>query len=82
MCQKTNLTKRFFVLLHQPFPLQKVLVLGVAKHTPHSEALFDQSRNTFFLTPSEIQLLGIKPHCTYREAYMVPIEIPRDWFLH
>ena len=81
MCQKTNLTKRFFVVLHQPYPLQKALFLGVVKENPISKELFENSRNSLFLSSKDIQSLGVKPP-VIPGTYLVPIEIPRDWFLH
>lgn len=81
MCQKPNTLKHFFVLLNHPKPLQKSLVLGVMKQTPLSKELFEQSRNQIFLQPNQIQSLGFKPpkEC---QAYLVPIQIPKDWLLH
>lgn len=81
MCNKSHMTKRFFVLLNHPFPLQKALVLGVVKDTPQSQHIFEATRNPIYLTPHQIKCLGIKPSST-PETYMVPIQIPRDWFLH
>lgn len=81
MCNKSHMTKRFFVLLHHPFPLQKALVLGVVKNTEQSQAIFEATRNPTYLTAQQIKCLGVKPPST-PETYMVPIQIPRDWFLH
>ncbi len=74
-------TKHFFVVLTHPFPLQKALVLGVVKATPQAQALFEGSRNSVFLTPPQLQSLGL-PQPQFKETYMVPIAIPRDWFIH
>jgi len=81
MCQKTNILKHFFVVLHHPFPLQKALVVSVIKESPQSKALFEATRNTTYLTAQQIQSLGIQPPQT-PETYLVPIQIPRDWFIH
>lgn len=80
MCQKNHI-KRFFVLLHHPFPLQKALVVGVVKHTPQSQEIFEATRNPKYLTPQQMKCLGMKPPST-PETYMVPIQIPQDWFIH
>jgi hypothetical protein len=81
MCQKTNTIKRFFVLLNHPPPLQKPLVLGVLKHTFDTETIFEQARNTTFLTESQIRKLGYQVPLE-NKAYLLPIDIPRDWFIH
>lgn len=81
MCQKQNTIKRFFVLLNHPSPLHKPLVLGVFKSTPIVSSLYEVTRNTVFLTDKQIEELGHKVPKVH-QAYMLPIEIPRDWFLH
>ncbi len=81
MCQKINVTKRFFVLLNHPFPLQKAIPLGVVKNTATSQCLYELSRNSLFLSENQIKELGFEPPKAL-QAYLVPIEIPRDWFLH
>ncbi len=81
MCQKTNTMKSFFLLLHHPPPLQKPLVLRVLKSTPHTLTLYEKSRNTVFLSPSDIQSLGVEPPI-HKNAYLIPFQIPRDWFIH
>jgi hypothetical protein len=81
MCQKTNITKRFFVLLNHPPPLQRPLVLGVLKPTPLVSSIYETTRNTLFLTEKQIKDIGYQAP-TVHQVYMVPIEIPRDWFLH
>lgn len=81
MCQKRNTLKQFFVLLNHPAPLQKPLVMGVLKQTPMSLSIYETSRNTVFLTEKQIMDLGHTPP-TLHQAYLLPIEIPRDWFLH
>ena len=81
MCQKTNIKKLFFVLLNQPFPLQRAVPLGVVKSTVKTQYLYDVSRNTSFLTEKQIKDLGFVPPKAL-QCYLVPIEIPRDWFLH
>jgi hypothetical protein len=81
MCQKTNTTKRFFVILNHPSPLRRPLVLGVVKPNPFTTSLYETTRNTLFLTDKDVKDLGYQPP-TVHQAYMLPIEIPRDWFLH
>lgn len=81
MCQKSSISKRFFVVLNHSASLQKPLVLGVLKPTPLVVSIYETSRNTFFLNEKQIQELGYPPP-TVHQAYMLPIEIPRDWFLH
>jgi hypothetical protein len=81
MCQKMQITKQFFIVLTHPFPLQKALVVGVVKQTPQTQAVFEGTRNSLFLTPSQVQSLGFTPPKA-KETYMVPFQIPRDWFLH
>ena len=81
MCQKTKLTKHFFVLLNQPFPLQRAIPIGVVKNTPSTQYLYEVSKNNIFLTEKQIKDLGFQPPKA-PQTYLVPIEIPRDWFLH
>jgi hypothetical protein len=81
MCQKMQITKQFFIVLTHPYPLQKALVLGVVKNTCQTQTVFEASRNSLFLTPSQVKSLGFTPPPS-KETYMVPIQIPRDWFLH
>jgi hypothetical protein len=81
MCQKLNSTKRFFVLLNHPAPLQKPLLLRVLRNTPEAIQAYEQTRNTFFLSKPQISTLGVEPppEC---KAYLLPVDIPRDWLLH
>ncbi len=81
MCQKTNITKRFFLLLNHPPPLQKPLVMKVLKETPFTTTVYDQTRNTIFLSNKHLLELEIQPPKVH-QAYMLPIDIPRDWFIH
>ena len=81
MCQKTNITKRFFVVLNHPAPLQRPLVLGIVKPTMTVTSIYEATRNTIFLTEKQILELGYQAP-KVNQAYMLPIEIPRDWFLH
>lgn len=81
MCQKHNATKRFFLVVNHPPPLQKPFVLGLVKSTPYTERIFEQSRNTVFVQRNEIMSLGIVPP-KYLHAYLLPVDVPRDWFLH
>ena len=81
MCQKSNIFKHFFVVVNHPVPLAKPYVLGVIKRNPFAENLFEESRNKFFFGEKEVTLLGINPP-KLTQAYLLPIQIPRDWFLH
>lgn len=73
--------KRFFVLLNHPNPLHKPYVLRVLQSTPVAERLFETSRNTIFLTKQEVESLGVTPPSSL-EAYLLQLQIPRDWFIH
>ena len=81
MCQKTNALKHFFVLLNHPAPLQKPLVMGVLKETSTVVSIYEVSRNTIFLTETQIKELGYQPPKVH-QSYLLPIQIPRDWFIH
>jgi hypothetical protein len=81
MCEKSKLLKHFFVVLNHPYPLQKALAMGVVKHTPDTRLLFEKQRNQLYLTKTDIQSLGLNPP-KESNVYLVPIQIPRDWFLH
>lgn len=81
MCNKSNVTKRFFVLLNHPNALRKAIPMTVLKDAPHLQSLYESCRNTVFLTPSQVESLGIKPP-NESNMYLVPIVIPREWFLH
>lgn len=80
MCTKQNLLKHFFVVVNHPAPLRRPLVLGVVKQTPHTKSLFEKCRNTV-LSKQEVEDLGFKPP-SVQNSYLLPIEVPRDWFLH
>jgi hypothetical protein len=83
MCQKTNLTKTFFVLLSHPLHTPKPLVLTVLQKKPHVEQIFQEAsaNGQTFLWPSQLKsLLANQPQGT--RASLLPIQIPRDWFLH
>jgi hypothetical protein len=81
MCKKANTMKQFFVLLNHPPPLQKPIVLGVLNKTMFTDAMFDATRNTTYLTANQVKDLGFKVPFE-NKSYLVPIEIPRDWFIH
>jgi hypothetical protein len=80
MCQKNTL-KHFFVLLNHPTPLTKPLVMGVVKQSPIVTSIYETSRNSMFLTDKQIKDLGYQPP-TVHQAYLLSIQIPRDWFIH
>ena len=73
--------KRFFVLLNHPPPLQKPLVMGILKDTHFVQQYYETSRNTTFLTKAQIKDLGYQSPPEHK-AYLVPIDIPRDWFIY
>lgn len=81
MCQKANTIKRFFLVVNHPPPMQRAYVLGLVKRTPQSEELFELSRNKSFLNRKEVERVGITPPIQ-THAYLLPVDIPRDWFLH
>lgn len=80
MCQK-QILKKFFILVNHPTPLQKPYVLGIVKPTAFSNSLFEKTRNTVFLEKKEVESLGFQPPKAL-QAYLLSIQIPRDWFLH
>ena len=80
MCQKTSITKRFFVLVNIPIQTQKPLVMGVLRNQFMTDVLWKQKRDGM-LKETEVEALGYTPSVGMR-AHLVPIEIPRDWFLH
>jgi len=80
MCNKTNLTKRFFVLFHHPMTAHKPIQLGLLKDTPLTQTLY-KSNDLSFLLKQDVEQFGYKFPLKSR-CYMVPIEVPRDWFLH
>jgi hypothetical protein len=73
--------KHFFVVLYHPPSLQKALVAGVLKKTPQTQAIFEESRNTYFLQKEHLLTLGLKIPAQ-KDSYLVPIQISRDWFIH
>jgi hypothetical protein len=80
MCQKNTL-KRFFLLLSHPSPHQQPKVLSVLKDTPTTKNIFETARYSSCLSKRDVQALGKKAEATGKE-YLIPIEIPRDWFIH
>lgn len=81
MCNKSKLTKHFFVLVNHPAPLQKPYVMGVVKQNYLTKELFESTRNSVFLQKKDVESLGYKAPSVL-QAYLLPIEIPQDWFLH
>ena len=81
MCQKSNIMKQFFVLFHHPPPLQKPLVMTVLRQNPTTLTIFEETRNSTYLSKKQFERLGVPPPRT-PHAYLVPIQIPNDWFLH
>lgn len=81
MCQKTNITKRFFVLVNQGHTFQSPQVLAVLKETPQVRHVFDTTKYSSYLMKRDVLLLGKTPPPMGKD-YLLPIEIPRDWFLH
>jgi hypothetical protein len=81
MCQKTKTFKHFFVLLNHPLPLQKPLVMGVLKQSPLVTSIYETSRNSVFLSDAQIKELGYTIP-TVHQSYLLPIQIPRDWFIY
>lgn len=78
MCQKGPSFKRFFVLLNHPLKLTKPVVMGVIKPRPGLEQIVSKPHT--YLTEAQIQTLGHTPSVEMR-AFLVPIEIPREWVL-
>lgn len=81
MCQKHNATKRFFLVVNHPPPLQKPFVLGLVKATPFTQGLFEKCRNTVYLERKEVEAMGLVPPRA-NHSFMLPVDVPRDWFLH
>lgn len=81
MCEKSKLVKRFFVVLNHPAALQKAIPMGVLRNSLSLQVIYERSRNTYFLSASEIQELGFQPP-KESNVYLVPVDIPRDWLLH
>jgi hypothetical protein len=81
MCQKSNLTKRFFLLVNHSYPLQQPSVVSVFKETPQVKQVFATTKFSPFLLKSDLVFLGKSPSPTGKD-FLVPVEIPRDWFLH
>lgn len=83
MCQKSNITKTFFVLLSHPLQSSRPTVITVLQKKPHVQEIMNQmnANGQTFLWPAQLQLLS-KDHPRGTRASLLPIEIPRDWFLH
>ncbi len=80
MCNKTSLTKHFFVILNHPLSAQKPLVLGVLRNQPHVQDLYKKTQPGI-LSPSQIERLGY-PSAVGMRAYLLPIQIPWIWFVN
>ncbi len=81
MCNKTNVTKRFFLLLHHPHHFQKPTILHIFPNQMFVQQIVKESKEQTFLTKKQSEILNISPSVGAR-SYFLPIEIPRDWFLH
>lgn len=78
MCVKGPSCKRFFVLLNHPLKLTKPVVLGVIKPRLGFEPIVPPPQ--IYLTDKQVQSLGYTPSVEMR-AFLVPIDIPREWVL-
>jgi hypothetical protein len=81
MCQKSNVTKRFFLLVNHSHPVQQPHIISVFKETPQVKRVFDTTKFSPFLLKSDVVLLGKSPSPTGKD-FLIPVEIPRDWFFH
>lgn len=73
MCNKANLTKRFFVLLHTAPPLPPT-VLRIYKQSHFGEAVIDLTKETV----KDIQ----KNPSETPKVDLIPIDIPVALFMH
>lgn len=83
MCQKLNTTKRFFVLLNHPVAMKQPYVMTVLRDRPDVQTIMKQyeKNQQTFLVRTQTDALGIKSYPDMR-TFLLPIDIPRDWFLH
>jgi hypothetical protein len=81
MCQKPNITKRFFLLIHHAHPTQQPQVLSVLKEGPFINQIHNQTQFSSCLRKQDVLSLGKTPVSTGKD-YLIPVDIPRDWFLH
>lgn len=81
MCQKTNITKRFFLLVHHAHPHQQPSIVSVMKETPFVKQIYNETKFSPWLQKRDLYTLGQSPS-TQGKEYLIPVDIPRDWFLH
>ena len=80
MCQKTNTTKRFFLLLHHPV-YHKPNILRVFPDRLPIQNIIQESVYQDYLTKEQIERLKV-PYTHNLRGFFLPINIPRDWFIH
>lgn len=83
MCQKINTMKRFFLLMSHPPHNQIPHVVDVFPQRYFVQEVVAETvkNNQSFLTKDQIVRLGVLPSPNPR-AFIIPIDIPRDWFIH
>ncbi len=81
MCNKSNVTKRFFLVVHQPTPYLKPTILHVFPNQLPIAHLYKESNNQYFLTKEQAARMKLSS-AVGTHSYIMPIDIPRDWFLH
>lgn len=83
MCQKIYNTKQFFLLLNYSTHTHTLQpsVVGVLKDTHRVREILYKTKNDVFLVKRDMEALGYT-HSMGMRPYIVPFEIPRDWFLH
>lgn len=81
MCQKIYKTKQFFLLLNHSAHTLQPTVVGVLKDTHKVREIVYKTKNDVFLLKRDVEALGYT-HSAGMRPYIVPFEIPRDWFLH
>ncbi len=80
MCTKTNITKRFFVLVNVPVPTHTPQIMGVLRNQPMTHALW-QAKPHGFLKEKEVEALGF-PLSVGMRVHLIPVDIQREWLLH
>jgi hypothetical protein len=81
MCQKIYNTKQFFLLLNHSVHTLQPSVVGVLKDTNRVREIAYKTKNDVFLLKRDVEALGYT-HSVGMRPYIIPFEIPRDWFLH
>ena len=80
MCVKNNIMVRFFAIVNMSKNTAPI-VLGVKKHTPYIQSIYEANQNTAFISKKDIENLGFSSSSDPK-VKIIPMDVPRTFFLN